>query len=55
MKSVIRGLMAGTAMTVVAAPAFAQEQSSQAGSTGIGEIVVTAQLGGGSSGCVHPD
>jgi iron complex outermembrane receptor protein len=43
MNSVIRGLMAGTAMVVAAAPAFAQEQPFETGNTGIGEIVVTAQ------------
>lgn len=34
MNSVIRGFLAGTAMTVVAIPAFAQEQSSEAGIPG---------------------
>ena len=47
MKSSIRGLMAGTAMVFVAAPAFAQEAADQAGvqgeTQGIAEIVVTAQ------------
>lgn len=45
MKSLIRGLMAGTAMVLVAAPAFAQEaaESDSGESHGIAEIVVTAQ------------